>query len=101
MKKSNPFKRKLLNGLALGALLIQSTRVSAAGTGVETQVTNIKAWLDPILDGIVLIALAISFVMLIIALATKSQDVKGKATYFILALIAWASKSLIFGDWGL
>ncbi len=102
MKKRLPIKTKILNGIALGALLIQSAAASAQnGTGTATQVNNIRTWLKPILEGIVLIALLISFVGLIIALATKSQDVKSKATYFVIAIILWFAKAIIFSDWGI
>lgn len=95
--KKRSISKGIYKSLSLGALLLFSISVHAQ-SGTAAKLNSFKSWLDPILDIIVAIALIVSFVGLIIALASKSQDVKSKATYFILALLLWAIKAVIFSD---
>ncbi len=94
MKKFSPY---LLKGLTFSILLMQSTAMFAQGT-VSGSLTKFQSWLNPILNIVVAICLLVSFVGLIIALASKSQDIKAKAIYFLLALALWAAKAVIFSD---
>lgn len=84
--------------LLLTVAMLYSAAVSAQSSGVASKLTSFKAWLDPILDIIIAIACIFFFVRLIIAVLSKSQDVGSKAAYFVIGLLAWACKSVIFSD---
>ena len=84
--------------LMLTAALLQTSVVSAQSSGVAAKLTSFRAWLDPILDIIIAIACVIFFVRLIISILSKSQDVGSKAAYFIVGLLLWAIKAVIFSD---
>lgn len=94
-------KRKITSVLAFSLLAFTATAQGSSGLGgVTTEVTNMLKDIVPIIKILALLMLIWAVVSLIMALATKSQDVKSKALYAVIALAVYVILGMLTTQYG-